>query len=200
MLFSRVADIDDHSINITTLTEYSMKRVSEYKYLDIWLDHKLQFKSHIDSVTNKLRQKLGFLYRNKTNFLMFNRKLNVLDYGDVVYRNASASTLAPLNSVYHSALRFITGDSYSTHHCILYEKVGWAPLTVRRDRHWFIFIYRALIGKMPSYITSLLNTSHNHYSTCSSNWLMLRVPWTLHLVKLPLVSLLHSHGTLYNKR
>lgn len=45
-----------------------MKRVSEYKYLGIWLVHKLKFKSHIDSVTNKLRQKLGFLYRNKTNF------------------------------------------------------------------------------------------------------------------------------------
>lgn len=53
-------------------------------------------------------------------------------------------------------LRFITGDSYSTHHCISYEKVAWASLTVSRDSHWFLFIYKALAGNLPSYITLLL--------------------------------------------
>lgn len=35
--------------------------------------------------------------------------------------------------VYHSALRFRTGDPYSTHHCHLYQKVCWSSLAVRRD-------------------------------------------------------------------
>lgn len=26
--------------------------------------------------------------------------------------------------VYHTAMRFIRGDVYDTHHCILYDKVG----------------------------------------------------------------------------
>ncbi len=102
---------------------------------------KITFRFHIDTLASKLRPKIGYLYGIKTTFPMLSRKqiteavfFSVLDHGDVVYRNASASTLAPLNSIDHSALRFITGDSYSTHHCILYEKVGWAPLTVRRDR------------------------------------------------------------------
>lgn len=51
--------------------------------------------------------------------------LSVMDYGDVIYRQASAAALKPLDAVYHSALRFITGESYMTHHCILYDKVGW---------------------------------------------------------------------------
>ena len=98
---------------------------------------------------------MGYLCRNKANFAMFSRKwiieaafLSDLDYGDVIYRHTSASTLKPLDSLYHSTLRFITGDSYSTHHCLLYEKVGWASLTVRRDRHWFLFIYKALYWQL----------------------------------------------------
>ena len=86
---------------------------------------------------------------------MFSRKkivavfLSVTDYGDVIYRHASASTLKALD-----ALRFITGDFYSTHHCILYEKVKWSSLIDRCDRHMYLFSYKALIGKLPSYITS----------------------------------------------
>lgn len=40
--------------------------------------------------------------------------MSVLDYVEVI---------KPLNMAYHSALRLITGDSYDTHHCIVYEKV-----------------------------------------------------------------------------
>lgn len=39
--------------------------------------------------------------------------LSVLDYDDATYRHVCASTLKPLDSVDHSAQRFITGDSYS---------------------------------------------------------------------------------------
>lgn len=53
---------------------------------------------------------------------------SVMDYGDVISRHASASTLKPLDAVYHSALSFITGDVYSTHHCTLYELVWWSSL------------------------------------------------------------------------
>ncbi len=172
MLLSKVKDINVTGLSIITLTGHSIERVSEYKYLGIWLDQKFTFRFHIYTPSNKLRQKIGFLYRHRTNFPLFSRKrvieavfLSVLDYGDVIYRNASASTLAALNPIYYSAIRFITGDSYLTHHCVLYENVGWAPLALRRDRHWLLFIYKALIGKMPSYITSLLNRSHTRFST-----------------------------------
>lgn len=44
----------------------------------------------------------------------------MLDYGSVIYKHASASTLKPLDTVYYSAVRFITADFYSAHHCIFY--------------------------------------------------------------------------------
>ena len=78
--------------------------------------------------------------------------LSALDYGDVVYRHASATSLKALDAAYHSALRFITEEAYNTHHCTLYEKVGWISLSARRDLHLFLFIYKALLGKRPAYI------------------------------------------------
>lgn len=62
--------------------------------------------------------------------------VSVSDYGDILYMHASAATLKPLDSVYHSTLRFITGDSNITHHCDLYAKVGWPSLCVRHERPW----------------------------------------------------------------
>lgn len=80
---------------------------------------------------------------------------SVMNYGDVIYRHASASTLKPLDAVYHSALWFITGNVYSIHHCTLNGKAGWSSLSERRDKHMYLFIYKALIGKLPSYILQL---------------------------------------------
>ena len=96
MLFSRSTNTDFNSVNITTLTGYNTERVIDYKYLGIWPDVKLTFKSHINKLVGKCRQKLGYLYRNKSCFPMYARKriveatlLSVMDYGDVIYKHAS---------------------------------------------------------------------------------------------------------------
>ena len=102
--------------------------------------------------------------------------MSVLDYGDVIYKNATACSLKALDSVYHSALRFITGDGYSTHHCVLYSKVGWSSLTERRQNHWYLFIYKGIVGKLPGYISDMLVWNSGPYQTRSNDCLMLKVP------------------------
>ncbi len=156
MLFSRARHIDFTKLLILTTDGSLIERVSDYKYLGLWLDEKLSFKTHIDCLASKLQQKVGFLYRNRSSFPMFSRKrvveavfLSVLDYGDVIYRHAATSTLKQLDSVYHSALIFIAGDSYNTHHCTLYRKVGWSSLSLRRSYHWYLSVFKAISGKLP---------------------------------------------------
>lgn len=46
-----------------------------------------------------------------------------LYYADVLHTHAFINTPEPLDSVYHSELRFITTDSHNTHHCMLGAKV-----------------------------------------------------------------------------
>ena len=57
--------------------------------------------------------------------------LPILDYGDILYMIASATILNEMNTIYHSALRFITGAGFRTHHCFLYQALDWPiPWTV----------------------------------------------------------------------
>ena len=183
MLFSRDRNIDCATFNISAVDGSSIERVTDYKYLGLWLDENLSFRTHVGCLATKLRQKVGFLYRNRSSFPMISRKrvveavfLSVLDYGDVIYRHAAATTLNQLDSVYHSALRFITGDSYHTHHCILYDRVGWPSLSMRRDYHWYLFVFKAITGKLPTYISSLLEWKPGTYQTRSNDYLTLTVP------------------------
>ena len=183
MLFSMAKRVDFTKLLISTVDGSTIERVTEYKYLGFWLDEKLSFKTHVVNLASKLRQKVGFLFRNRCCFPLFCRKrvveavfLSVLDYGDVIYRHAPAATLKQLDSVYHSALRFITGDSYNTHHCLLYDKVDWPSLSRRRSYHWNMFVFKAISGKLPPYISSLLDWSLGVYETRSSGWLSLHVP------------------------
>ena len=99
-----------------------------------------------------------------------------MDYGDVIYRNAAPTTLLPLDTVYHSALRFITGESYSTHHCSLSETVGWPFLAKRRTRNWYQCIFKAIDGKLPPHITLLLDWQNVTYRTRSGDRLNFEVP------------------------
>ncbi len=149
MVLIRPRDIRPHW---PWFTHHNFDRTQHLKSLwiqipSIWLDEEFTFQFHTDTLARKLRHKTGFLHRNKSNFPVLNKKqitkavcLSVLHYGDVVYRNASASTLVPLNFINHCTLSSITGDSYFTHHCILYEKLGWAPINVWCDRHCFLFL------------------------------------------------------------
>ena len=173
---------DDIITTITTADGTPLERVSCYKYLGIWIDDKLSFKSHVAELLKKLKPLLAFFYRNKSCLPQYSRKqivlatfLPVLDYGDVIYMHASPST-KPLDTVYHSAIRFVTGDGFMIHHCQLYQNVGWTSSTLRREQHCLLFIYRALLNQLPVYLTNLLAFRLSNYSIRTHTPLALNVP------------------------
>ena len=183
MVFSRGNLQQVNNFNVFTSEGNCIENGTSYKYLGIWIDSKLSFNVHITNLVKKLKMKIGFYFRNKSCFT-FNAKkklveatfLSVIDYGDILYMHASASTLRTLDSVYHASLRFITNAKSLTHHCILYDLVGWTSLAIRRQQHWLIFIYKAILGKLPSYLCSFLYSSSTGYQLRSSNLLLFSVP------------------------
>ena len=56
----------------------------------------------------------------------------ILDYGDILYMNASAQCLRSIDTLYRGTLRFILNCKTLTHHCTLYTRVGWPSLVTRR--------------------------------------------------------------------
>lgn len=183
ILFSR-KPVTQTPLTITCMNGMALEYVKKYKYLGIWLDSSLSFITHINNLQTKVKARLAFLFRNKASFtyatkctLVKMTVLPILDYGDIIYRMAPNTALKKLDTIYHSAIRFATNAPFHTHHCDLY-KLGWPSLHTRRLHHWFLFIYKTILGKTPLYLSSLLHAVHNTYYTRSSNLIKFSTPPT----------------------
>ena len=103
--------------------------------------------------------------------------LPVLDYGDLLYMNASVHCLHMLDIVYHGALRFVTNYRALTHHCILYSKVTLAcSVNMLAYSHWYVFIYKAILGRLPCYLSVFLTRKHGNYGLRSQDTMLMTVP------------------------
>lgn len=87
---------------------------------------------------------------------MFNTFLSVLDYGDIVYMQASASRFKILDTVYHRMHRFITNARSLTHHFGLYGEVALSSYTNAEALVQYIFVYKALLGLLLFYLSPSL--------------------------------------------
>ena len=130
-----------------------------------------------------LKSRIGFLFRNKTSFthsakhtLVKRTILQILDFGDAIYKIASNTLLSKLDVVYHSAIRFVTKAPYTTHHCDLYALVGWPSLHIHCQTHWLQVIYKSMLGKSPPYLSSLVTIITPTRSMRSSRYISLVIP------------------------
>ena len=183
MLFSGKKKVPEVLPGITTAQGTPIELVASYKYLGITIDDGLCFKTHIKNLLKKLKLKLGFFFRNKSCFSFNARKrlvaatfLPVLDYGDIVYMNAPTHSLKLLDAAYHGALRFITDCKPLTHHCTLYSLVNWSSLSTRRLLHWYHFIYKSILGLLPTYLSSFMSRKHFSHSLRSQDCITFTVP------------------------
>lgn len=146
------------------------------------MDDNLSFKAHIDKLVTKLKLKLGFFYRNASCFSLQVRShlvkstfLPLLDYGDL---HAPVQYLKRLDSMYNSALRFVTKSGLQVHHCTLYATAKCPSLASRRLTRWLTFVHKSLIGLAPSYLSELLIIKQSHYALRSQDSLQLVEPKT----------------------
>ncbi len=208
MLFSNSKNINHGSLKIYSENNTTIERVQRYKYLGIWVE-KITFKNPHWHFVIKAKTKIGFLFKNKTCFPLFTRKriveavfLSLLDYGAVIYGRAASSALKPLDAVYHFFFKFITGYSYGTHHCLLYQKTGLPAVSVRSEQHLYIYPYKTILQKLPLYLSSLLSwnvsvhgmlVALSHGSPCRCQ--KLKLSWE----KLLSVFGLHMLGIVFSK-
>ena len=90
---------------------------------------------------------------------------------------STSQCLHALDTLFHGALRFITNLKTHTHHCLLYSRVEWFSLSIRRWMHWHLFIYKAVLGLLPPYLTAyILPRSAGTYHLRSQDLFLLSVP------------------------
>lgn len=97
--------------------------------------------------------------------------VSVLNNGDAAYRHAAAYTLHLLLLV-----MFMTHSGSRNHHCTLYRMMVWPSLSLHRKFHLYIFVYKASLGKLPSYLCHLLTQTSSCVQLHSTRWLSYHVP------------------------
>ena len=189
MLFNRSLPATARPSSITTLDGSDLEYVDNYKYLDVWLDCKLSFQTHIKYLQSKVKSRIGFLFSNKASFthaathtLVKLTILPILIFCDVIYKIASNTLLNKLYAVYHSAIRCVTKAPYTTWHCDLYALVGWPSLHTRRQTHWLQVIDKTLLDKVPPYLSSLVTIAAPTCSTRSSRYIFTGHPQNQHFL------------------
>lgn len=130
---------------ITCANSSELEFVSSCKYLGLWLDSTHSFISHISNLQAKVKARLryfnckeaSFTYSAK-NSLVKMTILSLFDYGDVIYKMAPKCALNRLFILFHSAIHFVNGAPFSTHHCELYKLICWSSLHSIWLNHWYL--------------------------------------------------------------
>lgn len=173
----------NNSLHVKFVDGTPLKNVEEFKYLGLWLDSQLTFRTHIDSIVKNINCSLRILYRSINCFtkqirlkIITQLLLPIIDYADVVYQNTADLNLKPLNVIYNSICRFVLRCPFRTHHCQMYQSLNLLSLNSRRQFHWLQFVYKCIFSNYPSYLKQYLIPYQTSYSLRDTDYLFFSVP------------------------
>ena len=93
----------------------ALERCSAYKYLGLWIDEGLTWKKHLKHVCQKLSKACGIISKirhcvdiNTMKIIYYALGYSYLRYCNIVWGNASKSTLKPLKALQSRILRIMT--------------------------------------------------------------------------------------------
>lgn len=172
-----------NDFRLSFLDSSPLENTEKFKYLGVWLDSDLSFKSHVQNLSQKINFRLRNLYQSIDCFTLKVREkiasqliLPILDYADVVYQNTNSCNLNPLNVAYNSICRFILRCPYRTHHCLMYQQLSWLTLPARRKYHWYLFIFKCIYFNLPLYLKQHFTQFSSSYNLRHNESLFFNVP------------------------
>ena len=99
-----------------------------------------------------------------------------LDYCNALYAGLSASSLSRLQLVQNAAARLLTKTRRREHITPVLAALHWLPIRYRVDFKILLFVFKALHGLAPSYLSDLLNVNAPSRSLRSVEQALLIVP------------------------
>jgi hypothetical protein len=162
-----------------TIGHYQLKRVMEYKYLGVFLDDSLTWKSHVEYITTKVGKRLGLLRRtrkdltaNAANMIYKTFILPILDYCDSVWACCNRSDIDQLERLQNRAGRIVMRSIRSAP---ALARLKWDKLENRRNKHIFKLVNLCLQKRSPQFLHNyfVYNREINARITRQSNLLHL---------------------------
>ena len=167
------------SVNqFTSLINY---KVEHSKYLGITLQSNLKWNKHINSITNKANQTLGFLKRNlkikcsdvKSHAYIKALVRPKLEYASAVWDPHTRTQINQIEKVQRRAARYVTNRYHNTSSVTdMLQHLNWPSLEIRRTRVRLIMFYKIIHHVvaihpldtllLPTTTITRYNTSHTY--------------------------------------
>ena len=160
-----------------------VKFVSQHKHLS----ENMKWKYHIDSILTSASRMIGIM--RKLKYVFSRRSLNqiyisyvrpVLEYSCIVWDGCTVEQRESLEKLQNEAARIVTGLTKSVTLERLYQECGWQSLQERRTNQKMNFMYKAVNGLVPSYISDLIPPTVSNISRYElrNNNTISRIPTT----------------------
>ena len=154
------------------LNEIKIDFVTTFNYLGIIIDEKLNFKTHIDMITNKISRVVGIMKKLK-NFLPKSALIHIynslilshINYGLVVWGGYLRAN-ERLEILQRSAIRTMNNLKYNAHTDPYFKKDCLLKLKDLRALHDFTFCYKFIHNLLPRYFHKNLKYTipHLHFT------------------------------------
>ncbi|KAK7925857.1 hypothetical protein WMY93_008167 [Mugilogobius chulae] len=166
-----------------TLSRVTFPLSESVRNLGVILDTELSFDKQISAVVRasflqlRLLTKIKpFLSRNNLEKAVHAFISSRIDYCNALYLGISQSSLHRLQLVQNAAARLLTNSSRYTHITPILSSLHWLPVRFRIDYKILMFVFKALHGLAPPYISDILTLHRPSRALRSSSQMVLDVP------------------------
>jgi len=139
-----------------TINDNQVSQVTTGKSIEVTLDKKLDWSSHIDKLTKTVASGIGAIKRIR--YLVPQATLHLIylaliqphfDYCNIVWGNCRITLRNKIQKLQNRAARVLTYSSYDADAGHLFELLGWKNLASQRQIQRATMVYKSLHGLAP---------------------------------------------------
>ncbi len=182
MFFGPVRGCLDMSTYLGSWSDYCHDQI---RNLGVVFDPELKFDKQINAVVKSCFFQIRSIARLKP---ILSRKdlekvinafvLSRLDYCNVLYVESCQTTISRLQLVQNAAARLLVGAKKSDHISPILASLKWLPVNYRIKYKTLLYVFKAVHGMAPAYVSELIAVRQAPRSLRSNNKLLLTVPRT----------------------
>ena len=155
-----------------TINKINIERVYVTKFLGVLIDHKLNWKAHIDNICSKIARNISIIYKASkvlnTHSLRSLYCTLILPYLNYCAENWGNTYETNLNRIFlkqKRAIRIITKSSFYDHTNPLFNSLNILKLKDLIELKNAIFMYKVFNQQLPPKLLSMFQVNHNdHYN------------------------------------
>ena len=152
---------------VVKLNENVVEQREKAKYLGVWIDEGLTWKTHIEAVQRTCFGGLAKLRRHRDSLPALTRKniyntlvLPSLDYCCVVWQECGKVLQQRLEQIQNYAMRLICSKPPRTPSEALRREMNWTPLVNRREIFRQVLVQRCVTNWAPKYLAKFYQLNH----------------------------------------